>query len=216
LEVHVRQAEPGRFLSGGYFKLPMELSRAITRDDILAGRATNPVWLRAHGLRWSRKILKLTSGPRLAWMLDRLTTTKASWNGQNSSGWKTDILRVNGFDERMEIPGEDLELGERLTNLGIRGKRIRYRAICVHLDHSRGYVRPEALPQNLKIRRETRRNRAVFTAYGIINLAQPGSAGLKAGSGELRLPVRQGPTAQSPRAPAPDRSNLHPVSVLEL
>ena len=35
--------------------------------------------------------------------------------------------------------GEDRELGERMLNLGIRSKQLRYSAVCVHLDHARGY-----------------------------------------------------------------------------
>lgn len=172
LAVHARLAKPRHFLSGGYFKLPMVLSTRITRDDILCGYASNLQWLRAHGLRWSAKQIKLSARPRLAWLLDAVTTTKATWNGHNSSGWKTDILRVNGFDERMEWGGEDRELGERLMNLGIRGRRIRYRAVCVHLEHTRGYVRDDALLRNSQIRAETKQNRSVWTPYGITKTPQ--------------------------------------------
>jgi glycosyltransferase involved in cell wall biosynthesis len=167
LATHIRHARAGLFLSGGYFKLPLELSKTILRDDILSGFATDANWLRSQGLRWNLKTFKLSAGPRFAWLLDRTTTTKATWNGHNSSGWKADIVRVNGFDERMEWGGEDREMGERLMNAGIRGKRIRYRAVCVHLDHPRGYVRQEALVRNRQIRDETERSRAVWTDYGI-------------------------------------------------
>jgi glycosyltransferase involved in cell wall biosynthesis len=168
LATHVHFARPGRFLSGGYFKLPLDLSQSITRDNILARHATNSNWLRSKGLSWNLKTFKLSAGPQLAWLLDITTTTKATWNGHNSSGWKTDIVRVNGFDERMEWGGEDREMGERLMNAGIRGKRIRYRAVCVHLDHPRGYVRQEALLRNREIRDETRHTRATWTAFGIV------------------------------------------------
>ncbi len=171
--IHRRHAQFGYFLSGGYFKLPMALSRAITRNDILEHRATNVGWLRQHGLPWNRKLTKLAAPYWLATLCDVFTTTKASWNGHNASGWKADIVRVNGFDERMEWGAEDREMGERLMNLGICGKRIRYRAVCVHLDHSRGYVRKEALVRNRRIRAETARNHAVWTKYGIVKTASP-------------------------------------------
>jgi hypothetical protein len=112
-------------------------------------------------------LLKVSAGPRLSKFLDIVTTTKATWNGHNSSGWKADIVRVNGFDERMEWGGEDREMGERLMNLGLRAKRIRYQAICVHLDHTRGYVRQQALERNLEIRRHTRATRTAWTDFGI-------------------------------------------------
>ena len=56
-----------------------------------------------------------------------------------------DILNVNGFDERMQYGGEDRELGERMLNLGIRSKQLRYSAVCLHLDHTRGYVKQEMI-----------------------------------------------------------------------
>ena len=51
-----------------------------------------------------------------------ITPAKATWNGMNSSGWRDDILFVNGFDERMQYGGEDREMGERMFNMGIRAK----------------------------------------------------------------------------------------------
>ncbi len=172
LAVHARNAKPGHFLSGGYFKLPMSISQKISIDDILHRRATNPAWLRAQGMPRRWKMTKLSAGPILGRWLDFVTTTKASWNGHNSSGWKADILRVNGFDERMEWGAEDRELGERLMNCGIRGKRIRYRAVCVHLDHARKYVRQEAIERNREIRRETRESHATWTNFGIVKKQQ--------------------------------------------
>ena len=68
------------------------------------------------------------------------------------------ILSVNGFDERMQYGGEDRELGERLFNMGIKSKQIRYSAICLHLDHSRGYVQPEMIEKNNRIRKTTKKD----------------------------------------------------------
>ena len=42
----------------------------------------------------------------------------------NVSGWKQDIINVNGFDERMQYGGEDREIGERLMNKGVMLKQI--------------------------------------------------------------------------------------------
>ena len=124
--------------------------------------------LRSHGLPWSRKQLKLAVDPRLGTIADWITSTKPTWNGGNASTWKSNLLRVNGFDERMEYGGEDRELGERLINSGVRAMAIRYRAVCVHLDHSRGYVSQEAIRRNQEIRSETRATGSVWTEYGIV------------------------------------------------
>ena len=58
-------------------------------------------------------------------------------------------------------------LGERLENHGIRGKQIRHRAVCVHLDHARGYKTRESVERNLAIRAQTRAQRITWTPYGI-------------------------------------------------
>ena len=68
--------------------------------------------------------------------MNTLTPAKATFNGGNSSGWRSDILDARGFDVRMQYSGEDRELGERLVNAGIRGTQIRYSAIVLHLASS--------------------------------------------------------------------------------
>lgn len=99
--------------------------------------------------------------------MNAITPTRATWNGHNSSGWRTDILAVNGFDERMAYWAQDREFGERLVNRGVRGVQIRYSAICVHLHHERPYKTDESRERNRQIRRETRRNRAAWTIHGL-------------------------------------------------
>ena len=167
LAVHHAQARRKRFLSGGYLKLPLEISQWITREDIVAGRATDYRWLRKHGVPRSRRLARLWLGPLTAGILDRLTPTGPTWNGHNASAWRDDLFRANGFDERMEWGGLDRELGERLENAGIRGKQIRHRAIVVHLDHPRGYKKHEAIARNREIRDETARQRLTRTPVGI-------------------------------------------------
>ncbi|MGK2935799.1 MAG: glycosyltransferase family 2 protein [Gemmatimonadaceae bacterium] len=155
LAVHREKARRGWFLSGGYVKVPLETSRRITRDDILADRVTDYRWLRRNGAPLSRSVARLAWGGSVARALDALTPTGATWNGHNASSWRDDLFAVNGFDERMEYGGLDRELGERLVNAGIRGRQIRHRAHVVHLDHPRGYRNAEALERNRAIRDET-------------------------------------------------------------
>jgi len=167
LATHVALAERGRFLSGGVVRLPMTVSQRISKREILTRRVTDPAWLLANGLETNKRLRWLSFGPRVASLLDAVSTTRATWNGGNVSGWRADVLRVDGFDERMKYGGEDRELGERLVNADIRGKQIRHRAIAVHLDHCRSYMQQEARARNEAIRRETRQSRSTRTLYGI-------------------------------------------------
>lgn len=164
---HIELSEKDRFLSGGYFKLPLDVSREISIDDIKQRRATRPMWLLKNNTPFTPKILKLWSHPFWGAVLDKLTTTGATWNGHSSSTWKDLVIKTNGFDERMLYGGQDREFGERLMNMGIKGKQVRYRCSCVHLDHERGYANPEARKKNRKIRDETYTNKITRTAYGI-------------------------------------------------
>ena len=165
--VHAKYAEKGKFLSGGYCKLPMSTSEIITKGDIETQRCFNADWLKKQDKLGFSQTLKLTSGPVLSTVLDTITTTNPSFNNCNSSGFKEDMIAINGYDERMKYGGPDREFGERLENYGVKGKQIRHKAICLHLDHSRGYKTPESLAANLAIRKEVKSKSIKWTPYGI-------------------------------------------------
>src|SRR5690606_13382922 len=156
------------FLSGGYCKLSMKVSKLITKEDIESGDCFDVKWLKKHDKLGFSQTLKLSAGKLLASVLDSLTPTTPSFNNCNSSGFKEDMIAINGYDERMKYGGPDREFGERLENFGVKGKQIRHKAIVLHLDHSRGYKTPESLAANLAIRKEVRTRRLTWTPYGII------------------------------------------------
>ena len=167
---HAAYARRGYFLSGGYFKLPMSISRALTQADVQSGNAFSLSWLKARHLPCSFKCSKLVKNPSFGRLMNAITTAKATWNGCNASGWRTDLLAVNGFNEVMQYGGQDREFGERLVTMGNRSRQIRYSAIVVHLDHKRPYKTRESMKKNRQIRRETRRNHLVETPNGIRQL----------------------------------------------
>ncbi|MBC3765891.1 glycosyltransferase family 2 protein [Neptunicella marina] len=167
IQAHVDNAKPGHFLSGGYFKLPMDISHKITKEDIQKGVIFDADWLIANGLKKTHKLMKLNAKGWRKALLNKFTPTTPSWNGHNASCWRELIVAANGFDERMQYGGEDREFGERLVNSGIKPIQIRYSAICVHLDHARGYVKPEMIAQNKAIRAETKVNKVTRTPFGI-------------------------------------------------
>ncbi len=167
LATHADLRRPGRFLSGGYFKLSEKVSESLVPKLIRAGKACHYPTLRDLGLPWSIRNHRIfATSPWNRW-LDRWITTKATWNGHNVSGWRNDVLRARGFDERMHYGGEDRELGERLTNAGIHGFQVRYRAVCVHLWHGRPYVREDHLATNKAIRNETVEGGRTVTDHGL-------------------------------------------------
>jgi glycosyltransferase involved in cell wall biosynthesis len=167
VEVHFHNREKGFFLSGGYCKLPLSISKLIAKEDIAQQSCFSVDWINSHDLPKKFKNKKLGANTDQAKFLNKFTPTKASWNGHNASGWKEDILAVNGFDERMQYGGQDRELGERLFNYGVRAKQLRYSAICVHLDHERSYRTKESISRNKAIRKEVKVLKIKWTFYGI-------------------------------------------------
>jgi glycosyltransferase involved in cell wall biosynthesis len=159
VEVHARYAEPGTFLSGGYCKLTMKTSKAITPDDIKSQRCFDVKWLRSIDKLGFSQTLKLGSSGWLAKLLDAVTPTTPSFNNCNSSAYKDDMIAVNGYDERMKYGGSDREIGERLEN---------HQAVVLHLDHSRGYKTKDSLAANLAIRKKVKVEKLDWTPFGIV------------------------------------------------
>jgi glycosyltransferase involved in cell wall biosynthesis len=170
IAVHLKYKESGYFLSGGYFKLPMTISHSISDEDIISQNCFQISWLKKQGLKTNFKLTKLTHSKLFASFMNWITPTKRSWNGHNSSGFKSDILAINGFNHDMKYGGLDRELGERLFNFGLFSKQIRYSAICLHLDHARGYSSPEIWEKNKAIRSYNHKHKIIQIENGISSL----------------------------------------------
>lgn len=169
---HRANARRGHFISGGYFKLTMDVSESVTQSDIGSGAVFSPRWLREHGQPLSFKMTKLLGREWFAKIMNTITPTRATWNGCNSSCWRTDALAVNGYNEDMRYGGQDCEFGERLVNMGIEPIQMRYSAIVAHLDHKRPYKTRASIEANMAIRRNTRERHIVRTPNGIEKLGE--------------------------------------------
>jgi glycosyltransferase involved in cell wall biosynthesis len=56
--------------------------------------------------------------------------------GCNMSFWRDDFIKVNGFNESLVGWGiDDSEMIQRLINIGIKGKRLKYKGIVYHIYH---------------------------------------------------------------------------------
>jgi glycosyltransferase involved in cell wall biosynthesis len=169
---HVRHASPGHYLSGGVIWLPRGLSEQVSREDVTAGRIADASWLANRGWAGGRHRMRLVRGT-FATMLDGLTPTGATFNGHNASVSREAVLRANGFEGEMGYGGLDRALGERLENLGLRGKQLRFRAVCFHLDHARGYRDLDVVARNNEIRARIRAHRETRARLGIAELSEP-------------------------------------------
>lgn len=172
VSTHRRLARRGRFLSGGYVRLPPELSASLAPDDVRAGWIWRPAELGLGGPASLRARLRMLGPGRLARLLDRVTPTRATWNGMNASTWREAVVAVNGFDLDLGYGGEDREFGARLENLGMAGRQVRHRAVLLHLDHERPYRDPSVAARQRALRRDVKRSGRTRARRGLAELPE--------------------------------------------
>jgi glycosyltransferase involved in cell wall biosynthesis len=147
---HLELAQRGRFVSGGLVRMPLETNDLLNLDIVSDGSIFGESWLLAHGgIRTFSHRLKAGLVPkRFAAFLELVSPVKRTWNGCNASAWSTDLRKVNGFNESMRYGAEDVELGVRLNNVGVRARHCRYTAPLLHMEHGRSYAHAEEIAQN--------------------------------------------------------------------
>ena len=171
VEVHRGLARPGRFVAGGYLKLPASVSAAVRPDHVQSGQIADLRWLRDQGWSPGRRALRLVKSQSLAAAFDAITPTRAEFQGNNASVWRDALEVVNGFESQMGYGGLDKALGYRLRNAGIRGIQARHRAVAMHLDHPRPYRDAEGLRKNRETLARIRSQREIRAASGLSELA---------------------------------------------
>lgn len=142
-----RLARPGEFLAtGSHINLPATFhEERLKAAQIASGELFERTLLAGVGVRASPG--RLIGPGRVARLLDRLTQRDA-FVGNLSGAWRDDLLAVHGFDESFRYGGGDRNLGVRLNNAGVRGRRARHSLVCLHLDHGRSYRHQDEVERN--------------------------------------------------------------------
>ncbi|MFC3550614.1 glycosyltransferase family 2 protein [Lysobacter cavernae] len=163
---HLRLAQPGRFLQGTRIRTTAaEAQRLLAGGEPRFGWFVDAYYRNDHDrstYHYGRRHHSL----RLPWLARLKSRASGHPMGCNVSFWRNDLLRVNGYDERMVGYGsEDLEIDARLHHAGIRRHQIKFAALTLHLEHgSAGPSDPSDpdLPNNrlLQASRDERRVRA--------------------------------------------------------
>ena len=86
--------------------------------------------------------------------------------GCNMSFWKDDFIKINGFNENLVGWGiDDSEMIQRMHNIGIKGKRLKYSGIAYHIFHTE--QSKSNLEINNEIERQTTEKKLTFIEKGI-------------------------------------------------
>jgi len=164
IEKHRQNAKQNQFLSCGAMRLPDNLTEAIFKQ----GHTTfNFHWLNQNGLADRLKYKRFFWPQWSRILLDKIVPIAKTFNGGNASAFKNQIIKVGGFDERMAYGGEDVELGLRLTHIGMKAKRLRHQIRALHLEHGRPYVNDEMVESNRKIRQSTIDSKRTYSSHHI-------------------------------------------------
>jgi glycosyltransferase involved in cell wall biosynthesis len=159
---HLMLAEPGRFFQGTRLRATeKETERLLAggkpRFNMLIDATFRPSASDRHKLHYGKRYYAFRS-PLLARLKAR-SKRGGHVMSCNMGFWRDDLLRINGFDERMEGYGsEDLELAARAENAGLRHSQLKFAGLAIHLEHaSRAPADPDDpdLPNN-RILKETR------------------------------------------------------------
>lgn len=142
VEMHLRYRAPGRYLVGRSVKWGPRRTHAIDLGDVAAGRhariGLRDLWENARGANRNVPYGFFLPGDASFRLVQRLKKNR-NLRGGNCSLWKSDLERVNGWNEDFESWGlEDVELGYRLRLAGVEPMLVVNRAVTFHLWHASG------------------------------------------------------------------------------
>jgi glycosyltransferase involved in cell wall biosynthesis len=156
---HARVARRGFYTQGVRVHAGPDLTRRLIADPALQPGFWSP------GLGGLRRAYLLHS-PVLASFSRRLANGFIAVKACNQGIWRDDLVRVNGFNEAMQGWGaEDKELAVRLGNSGVQRQTLLFGGIACHLHHAP--APRAALPQNLALLADARRERRVRCDHGL-------------------------------------------------
>ncbi|WP_073346877.1 glycosyltransferase family 2 protein [Bacteroides congonensis] len=90
-----------------------------------------------------------------------------SIRGCNMAFWKGDLLRVNGYNEALEMWGqEDVEISYRLIHAGVQKKQLKMGGVQFHLYHN--FASRENLEYHEKVLQKVIDEKAIWCENGIL------------------------------------------------
>ena len=121
-------AQPGCFVTGSRGIITEMLTNQVLRGEFTS---LTPLM---KGVRNSNNVVRI---PLMAYLYRTLGPSRFV-KGCNMAFWRSDLIRVNGYDEEFRgWGGEDSELATRLNNSGVRQRCMKFRGIVFHLYHGK-------------------------------------------------------------------------------
>lgn len=125
---HLRFAKKGQYLYGSRVNIQKEfLPDLFSEEKIMFNYFSK-------GIKKRGRTVHL---PLLTHLYKPVKKRSRKLRGCNMSFWRDDFIKVNGFNEELVGWGiDDSEMIQRLHNIGILGKRLKFAGIAYHIYHS--------------------------------------------------------------------------------
>ena len=104
--------------------------------------------------------------PLLSNLYKEESTRSSKLRGCNMSFWRDDFIKINGFNENLVGWGiDDSEMIQRLLNIGVKGKRLKFAGLVYHIYHKE--QDKSHININEIIEKETTVNNITFIEKGV-------------------------------------------------
>ena len=154
---HLTFAQKGHYLFG---------SRATIQEKLLPDLFSKKIISFSFFSKGIKKRSRTIRFPLLMHLAKSIEKRSKKLRGCNMSFWKSDFIKINGFNEDLVGWGiDDSEMIQRLHNIGIRGKRLKYSGIAYHIYHKE--QSKSHLDINNKIEKQTTEQKLTFIEKGI-------------------------------------------------
>lgn len=164
VEDHLLHAEPNTYIQGSRVLLSPQLTAntLLSKNFIKPSLFSNLYTNKLNSIRniIFSKIFGLIKSQKLKGI-----------RGCNFSLFKNDIFKVNGFNEKFTSWGqEDSEFVQRLYNIGIKRKNMKFAGIQYHLYHKEG----NANSNNCEILLQTIQSKSTYCNEGLSQISSTG------------------------------------------
>ncbi|GAA4954952.1 glycosyltransferase family 2 protein [Algibacter agarivorans] len=154
---HLKMATKNTFLYGSRVNIQENYL-----NDLFKKKQTSFHFL-SKGIKKRGRTLRI---PLLANLYKEETTRSSKLRGCNMSFWRDDFIKINGFNENLVGWGiDDSEMIQRLLNIGVKGKRLKFAGLVYHIYHKE--QNKSHISINEIIEKETTDKKITFIEKGI-------------------------------------------------
>ena len=167
VQAHQRYRSPGIAATGRRLEVGEHISQSLRDGSIALSYLTSATGYLLHAPALHRDHAKNLESGIYSELLHRLTSKREiRLLGCNFSCHRSDLERVNGFDERYRSPGigEDSDIDLRLTRAGVVIRNVKFSAIQYHLYHPRRYQVSE---ENKSLYQQAERSDSFVCEHGM-------------------------------------------------